>query len=261
MTEMPLGSRLIVAVDYDPKKSGGIKGVKEKIFGLAYELEGTGVIFKVNSSLRALGYELIEDLHNLGIEVFADLKLIDIPNTMAIDGRMLREVKPEIVTVMGCAGAEGIIACREALGPDIEILVVTVLTTTNTIDSELLFGCSSKAGVVKFAQIAQLAGATGLILSSKEIELFSGRSEITLDMNAPNFRPEWTFVKDDDQISERAITLFEAFKGGAKRAVMGRPILNAGPNDKGLPQSPREAVERSLEEIQTGLDARAELND
>ena len=140
-------------------------------------------------------------------------------------------------------------------------MVVTVLTTTNTIDSELLFGCSSKAGVVKFAQIAQLAGATGLILSSKEIELFSNRREISLDMNAPNFRPDWTFIKDDDQISERAITLFEAFKGGAKRAVMGRPILNAEPNDEGLPQSPREAVERSLEEIKTGLDVRAERVD
>ena len=47
--------------------------------------------------------------------------------------------------------------------------------------------------------------------------------------------------------------LHKAIENGAERIVMGRPIIKARPNDKGLPQNPREAVERTLKEIQAGL--------
>ena len=58
---------------------------------LATYLKGTNVFLKLNSSLRKLGYEIIEELHDMGIRVFADLKFIDIPNTMENDGKSLRE--------------------------------------------------------------------------------------------------------------------------------------------------------------------------
>ena len=259
MSSLPLSERLIVAADYSPIKYGGIEGARKKVLDLARELEGTGVYIKINSILRASGYSLIDDLHKLGVKVFADLKLNDIKNTMSTDAEMLAEVKPEIVTVMGSAGIEGIKAVQEILGDDTEVLVVTVLTSLDDDESQLIFGCSTSAGVLKFARMAQLAGASGLILSPAEIGILKSKPEITLSMNAPNFRPEWSFIKDDDQNADRSLTIVEAFKNGAERAVMGRAIINAEPNGEGFPQNPREAVIFTLRDIEEGLILREEL--
>ncbi len=243
--------RLIVAADYSPKEYGGINGVKETVLSLANNLKGLGVYIKVNSVLRAVGYDLITRLHDLGLKVFADLKLIDIPNTMATDGEMLAQVKPEILTVMCCAGIDGMNATQKAIGETTEVLGVTVLTSLNEEECQAIFTCSTKAGVLRFARMAQLAGLGGLILSPKEVEILKNRFELMLSLNTPGIRPEWAIVEGDDQA--RVLTPVKAIKGGSERIVMGRPIVKAAPNDKGLPQTPREAVERTLEEIRQGL--------
>ena len=253
MKELKVEERLIVAADYSPKKYGGIQGVENRVLALAEELKGLGVYIKINSVLRAVGYSLIVKLRDLGLKVFADLKLIDIPNTMGTDGEMLAEVKPEILTVMCCAGIEGMNAIQKVLAGTTEILGVTVLTSLNEEECQAIFTCSTKAGVLKFARMAQLAGLGGLILSPKEIDVLSNRFELTLSLNTPGMRPEWSFVEGDDQA--RVLTPLQAIKNGAQRIVMGRPITGAGPNDKGLPQSPEEAVQRTLEEIRTGLNS------
>lgn len=252
MSNIPIGERLIVAADYSPAKYGGIVGARRKVLNLAWELEGTGIYFKVNSVLRAYGYDLVNDLHKLGIKVFADLKLNDIPNTMRTDAEMLAEVRPEIVTVMGSAGIKGIKTVKEVLGDATEVLVVTVLTSLDDNKCQQIFGCSTDAGVLKFARIAQSAGADGLILSPADIGILKGKPEITLPMNAPNFRPKWSFVENDDQNPDRSLTIVEAFKNGLERAVMGRAIIDA--------QSPREAVMLTLEEIEEGLALREKLS-
>lgn len=252
MSDISIGERLIVAADYSPAKYGGIKGARRKVLNLAWELEGTGVYFKLNSVLRAYGYDLVNDLHKLGIKVFADLKLNDIPNTMRTDAEMLAEVRPEIVTVMGCAGIEGIRAVKEILGDDTEVLVVTVLTSLGDDECQMSFGCSASDGVLKFARMAQLAGADGLILSPTEIELVKNYPAITLPMNAPNFRPKWSSIENDDQNPDRSLTITEAFRNGLRRAVMGRAIIDA--------QSPREAVMLTFEEIKEGLALREKLS-
>lgn len=250
--ELTAAERLIVAADYSPKEFGGIAGVREKVMALAQELEGLGVYIKVNSILRALGYSLIERLHDLGLKVFADLKLIDIPKTMEIDGEMLAEVKPEILTVMCCAGVDGMNAVQKNIGGDTEILGVTVLTSLNEEECQAIFTCSTKAGVLRFSRMAQLAGLGGLILSPKEIDILNKRFELTLSLNTPGIRPEWSFIEGDDQT--RVLTPIKAIQMGAKRIVMGRPITRAKPNDDSFfPQNPREAVQRTIEEIQAGL--------
>jgi len=251
MKELKPEERLIVAADFSPGEFGGIKGVEKKVLALAEELEGFGVYIKVNAVLRALGYGLIVKLHDLGLKVFADLKLIDIPNTMRIDSEFLAQVKPEILTVMCCAGIDGMNAVQHVLGDKTEILGVTVLTSLNEEECQGIFTCSTKAGVLRFARMAQLAGLGGLILSPKEVDVLKGRFELTLSLNTPGIRPVWSLVEGDDQ--SRVLTPQKAIKNGAVRIVMGRPIVKAEPNDKGLPQSPREAVERTLEEIKAGL--------
>lgn len=256
---LKLGERLIVAADYSPKKFDGIQGVRDKVMALAQDLEGLGVYIKLNSVLRAVGYGLITQLHDFGLKVVADLKLIDILNTMRTDGEMLAEVKPEMLTVMCCAGIDGMHAVQETLGDSTEILGVTVLTSLGEEECQAIFTCSTKAGVLKFARMAQLAGLGGLILSPKEVDILNERFELTLSLNTPGIRPKWALVKKDDQV--RVLTLQEAIENGVDRVVVGRPIINAWPNDEGRPQNPREATELALEEIQAGLDALKEKED
>ena len=250
---MKVEERLIVAADYSPKQFGGIEGVKKKVLSLAQELEGLGVYIKVNSVLRAVGYGLINELHDMGLKVFADLKLIDIPFTMGIDGQMLNEVKPEILTVMCCAGIDGMNTACKAL-PDTEILGVTVLTSLNEEECSAIFSCSSKAGVLKFARMAQLAGLGGIILSPMELAILNQRFELVLSLNTPGIRFGDDEIKNDDQA--RKLPPGVAIKNGAQRLVVGRLITGAKPNNKGLPQNPREAAERMLKEIREGLGRR-----
>lgn len=240
--------RLIVAADYDPDKHGGRTGVKKKVLELAKILEGTGVYIKVNSIARACGYDLIDELHALGLRVFVDLKLIDIPKTMRFDGSFLREAKPEIVTVMCCAGIDGMNAVKEWIGNNTEVLGVTVLTSLNEEECQAIFTCSTKAGVLRFSRMAQLAGLGGLILSPKESKIVKGRFELVLSINNPGIRPGWAFVAEDDQ--SRILTPCEAIKNGADRLVIGRPITQA--------EDPREAVLKTIEEIKAGLKQRRE---
>jgi orotidine-5'-phosphate decarboxylase len=107
--------RLIVAADFRPPKedvwlengsypgenimcSSKIDWVHRQVIQLAEKLRGTGVYLKVNSALRACGYKLISEINSLGLRVFADLKLNDIPNTLTDDGVLLRQTKPGLAS-------------------------------------------------------------------------------------------------------------------------------------------------------------------
>jgi orotidine-5'-phosphate decarboxylase len=217
---------------------------------------GTGVIIKINSALRACGLKLIRELHDRGLRVMADLKLNDIYETMSIDASVLAPYKPEFLTVMCSAEIDGIEIVRRALAGITEVLGVTVLTSFDEEECQSVYGCSAKAGVLRFARMARLAGLAGLILSPQEAEMLTKHPELSaLSLNTPGIRPAWALVKGDDQA--RVMTPAKAIVAGAERIVVGRPILNAAPNDEGFPASPLEAVKRTLEEIDEGLKARA----
>lgn len=236
---MEANERLIVAADFDPRKEGSTRLVYERVIGLAKELEGLGVLIKVNSILRAHGYSLISNLHDLGLQVFADLKLIDIPNTMETDGAMLAGYRPEILTVMCCAGIDGMHKVQETVGESTEVLGVTVLTSLDEEECQAIFTCSTKAGVLRFSRMAQLAGLGGLILSPQEANMLTEHQELVLGLNTPGIRPSWSLVSGEDQA--RVMTPGKAIAAGVKRLVIGRPVTQA--------ESPRDAVERTLEEI------------
>ncbi|MDP3985176.1 MAG: orotidine 5'-phosphate decarboxylase / HUMPS family protein [bacterium] len=252
---MNVAERLIVAADFDPRTCGGATGVKVKVMALARALEGTGVIIKVNSVLRALGYDLIRHLHDFGLKVFADLKIVDIAKTLEYDGAFLAECKPAIVTVMGAADVDGIHALKKAIGADTEVLAVTVLTSHDDNESFALYGCPASAGVLRFARLAKLGGADGLILSPQELSIVTKKPELAgMTFNTPGIRPSWSIVPGDDQ--KRVANVGDALLAGADRIVVGRPILNAKPNDQDLPANPREAVLRTLASIENAVAVR-----
>lgn len=247
---MRIQDRLVVAADFNPNEYGGRKGVRKEVLKLARNLKDTGVYLKVNSILRAWGYELIETIHNYGLRVFADLKLSDIPNTLGQDADLLNEVKPEIVTVMCNSEINALLEVRKRLALDIEVLGVTILTSLDEERCQSVYGCSTKAGVLRFARMAQLAKLNGLVLSPLELKVIKSHKEITLMCNTPGIRPEWNLVDSDDQA--RVMTPGKAIQSGADRLIIGRPITWAG-KKPGKIKNSREAVEFTLDEIEEAL--------
>jgi orotidine-5'-phosphate decarboxylase len=241
--------RLIVAADFKPEadmKFPNIMGatrrawVWNQVIALAEKLEGTGACLKINSALRACGYDLIDEIHACGLLVFADLKLFDIKETLSIDGMFLRESKPELLTVVCSAGVDSMIALKLEL-PDTEILGVQVLTNLKEEDTMNMFGCTINDAVLKFAKIAQLGKTDGLISSGKEVAMLKENFGEYLSLNTPAIRPLWAVVKNDDQNQKRTMTPAEAITAGADRIVVGRPITQA--------KDPYDAVMRTIDEI------------
>ena len=232
--------RLIVAADFKPTLSNGREEVKTKVGSLARDLVGTGVCIKVNSALRACGYELITLIQSYGLKVFADLKLYDISETLATDGALLYKVKPELLTVVCSTGMKAMKELKAQL-PNTEVLGVTVLTSHTNDDCQEMFSCSTEEAVVRFARQAERAGVDGFISSPKEVEILRKMFGISMSINTPGIRPVWAIVPGDDQNPERIMTPAKAIKAGADRIIIGRPIISA--------KNPYDAVMQTIEEI------------
>lgn len=232
--------RLIVAADFLPEPPAGRLWAHSKIMELAKSLKGTGVTIKLNSDLRTWGAGLIDEIHACGLAFFADLKLIDIPETLRRDGLFLSELKPELVTVMCVAGVESMKALKAAL-PKTEVLGVTVLTHLTEADVQTMFNCTIQQGVLRFWNTAKQAGIDGLISSPKEASMLRSIVGDGITLNTPAIRPAWSLVANDDQNTKRVMTPRDAIRAGADRIVVGRPIVQA--------TDPYAAVMRTIEEI------------
>ena len=237
--------RLIVAADFTPESCiAADSWIRSKVLTLAYSLRETGVIIKINSALRACGYNLIDEIHGYGLQVFADLKLIDIPNTLATDGILLRDKKPELLTIMCVAGIPSMRALKKEL-PGTEILGITVLTSLKADEVRKQYGCSTQDAVRRLAQLAQEANIGGLVSSAHEVEYLRDLLGQQFTLNTPAIRPEWASVTGDDQNINRVMTPARAIRAGADRIVIGRPITQA--------DNPLDAVKRTIEEIKSAL--------
>ena len=238
--------RLIVAADFkpDPSKGQGVEWAYDKLLDLADELHGLGVVIKVNSILRAVGYEAITKIQHRNLKVFPDLKLDDISETMSIDGKFLRNYSPYMVTAKCSAGAKGLRAIKAEL-PDTEVLGVTVLTTFDDEECAEVYDAGVTETALRLAKIAVQAGLDGLISSPAELELFRGIIDDNLSRNAPGVRFAGATVRGDDQNPDRVMTPAKAIRMGADRIVMGRPITQA--------ENPRDAVMRAIDEIASAL--------
>ena len=246
MKTLTPAERLIVGADFKPTAPNGREWVRSKVLELADKLKGTGVCLKVNSALRACGYRLIDEIHERGLRVFADLKLIDISETLATDGVILREAKPELLTVICTAGSAAIAALKAEL-PDTEVLGVTVLTSLNDVDTDSMFRATVKESAVKFALVGESAGVDGFICSAKEVETIRAalNNPHKMTINTPAIRPSWSVVKGDDQNSDRAVTPERALEIGADRIVVARPIVRA--------ENPYDATMRTIDEIERAI--------
>jgi len=186
------------------------------------ELRTTGTILKVNDLLFKEGFELIRELSVYG-RVMADLKLHDIPNTVANTCIALAQYNPWAVTIHSSGSKEMMEAAVNALRTsDTKVLAVTVLTSFDEKTCEGVYGRKPWDQVKTLAQIAHEAGVHGLVCSPEEVE---GLRKIYPNMLlvTPGVRSE--NIAHGDQA--RVATPKVATERGANYLVMGRQILRS----------------------------------
>ncbi|WP_405151803.1 orotidine-5'-phosphate decarboxylase [Sphaerisporangium sp. NBC_01403] len=158
-----------------------------------------------------------------GIQVFLDLKLHDIPNTVAGAARAVARLKPAILTVHAAGGRAMIQAAVES-APNTVIAAVTALTSLSEADLERIGvrGPASDA-VRRLAVEAVGAGAQALVCSPREVAAVRAEVGPGITLITPGVRP----AGSDTQDQARVATPEQAIADGADLLVIGRPITGA----------------------------------
>ena len=222
--------RLIVALDFP---------TQAKALALVSVLSGSVSTYKIGLQLyTAAGPGIVQAVAATGAKIFLDLKLHDIPNTVAKAVTAAGELGVQMLTVHLSGGSAMLKAAVEGKPAHLALLGVTVLTSsTQQTLSET--GVDSDLGdqVVRLADLGKNSGVDGLITSPHEVGLLRARLGPEITLVTPGVRPAWAAA--DDQ--KRFTTPLQALKGGADYLVVGRPITAAA--------DPRAAVERVVEEM------------
>jgi orotidine-5'-phosphate decarboxylase len=171
------------------------------------------------------GAEGVSSIKNeFGVDIFLDLKLHDIPNTVSSAAKAISAINPRFLTVHASGGAAMIKAAVDAV-PHIDITAVTILTSLSEEDLfEIGFAQSALESVVALSNLAVRSGARAIVSSPLEIEAI--RSSVGVDsiIITPGVRPADS-LGGDDQV--RTMTPHQAIKAGANFLVIGRPITGA----------------------------------
>lgn len=163
-----------------------------------------------------------------GVPIFLDLKLHDIPNTVAGAIRSILPLKPTMLTVHASGGPDMIRAAKDAASqaesPAL-ILAVTVLTSLDQAGLKAVgIDRSPRDQVIQLAEMAISSGADGLVCSPQEVSALRGVLGPAVKLIVPGIRP--TGSSRDDQA--RTMTPREAVVAGADWIVVGRPITSSG---------------------------------
>ena len=172
-----------------------------------------------------------------GIEIFLDLKLHDIPNTVAGACRSVADIDPKFLTVHASGGSKMISAASSTL-PNVEITAVTILTS---LDQEQMITMGLNENIetltLSLAKNAVNSGARAIVSSPQEVSLLRKHLGEKVTLITPGVRPSG--ADRDDQ--ERVMTPREAIDAGADFVVIGRPITKASD-----PKQAAEAITASL---------------
>lgn len=158
-----------------------------------------------------------------GLPIFLDLKLHDIPNTVASAMRALAPLQPAIVTVHA-GGGRAMLEQAKAAAPDrTKVVAVTVLTSLDASDLQSIgVGGAPAEQVERLALLARDSGLDGIVCSGAEVGAAS-RSWPDGYFVVPGVRPEGSGAADQ----KRVVTPRAALDSGASVLVIGRPITQA----------------------------------
>jgi orotidine-5'-phosphate decarboxylase len=222
--------KIIVALDVPSKKEA---------LGLVDQLREQVSIFKIGLQLYAAeGPGIVRAVLGTGAKVFLDLKLHDIPNTVAKAIESAGSLGAQMLTVHLSGGAEMIRAAVAAAGDKVSVLGVTVLTsaTEETLGET---GVSGKVAdqVARLARLGVQNGIRGIVASAHEIKMLRTEFDGKIKIVVPGIRPQWAAAGDQ----KRILTPREALDAGADYLVIGRPIVAHA--------DPREAVQKIISEL------------
>lgn len=195
---------------------------------LARELHGTCQWVKVGLELFiAAGQSMVEELVEQGFSVFLDLKLHDIPNTVAGAVRSAATTGASLLTVHASGGPAMLTAAVEAaakLPNSPRPLAVTVLTNMDARQLAAVGVLSSPSEqVLRLARAAQACGINGFVCSAEEVGLLRRELGKEAFLVVPGIRPSGSSHDDQKRIAPPG----DAIRSGADALVIGRPITQA----------------------------------
>ncbi|MGC1469263.1 MAG: orotidine-5'-phosphate decarboxylase [Sphingorhabdus sp.] len=171
----------------------------------------------------ANGHHGVHEVQKLGLPIFLDLKLHDIPNTVAKAMQAINTLEPAIVTIHASGGRAMMEDAKAAAGSHTKVVGVTVLTSLDG-DDLASMGVSGDphAQVERLAALAQEAGLDGIVCSGQEVK--SARKAWKDGFFVvPGLRPAGASTADQ----KRIVTPRQARDDGASVLVIGRPITKA----------------------------------
>jgi orotidine-5'-phosphate decarboxylase len=172
----------------------------------------------------AHGHHGVLELHKLGLPIFLDLKLHDIPNTVASAMQAIHLLEPSIVTVHASGGRAMMEDAKAAAGENCKVVAVTVLTSLD--DSDLAaIGVNGDTHdqALRLAELAHQAGLDGIVCSGQEVGAVRRQWKDGYFV-VPGLRLDSGKAKGDQK---RTVTPREARDAGASVLVIGRPISRA----------------------------------
>ena len=223
-------SKIIVALDVPTQKAA---------LALVEHLRPEISFFKIGLQLyTAAGPEVVRTVAASGAKVFLDLKLHDIPNTVASAVESAGAFGVQMLTIHLSGGSAMVAAAVRSRREGMALLGVTVLTSIDAA-SLLETGVADPVEdqVLRLARLGTAAGIDGIVASPQEVKRLRSQLGEKIVLVIPGIRPAGSELGDQ----KRTMTPREAFAAGADYLVIGRPIT-AHPN-------PKEAVAALLDEI------------
>lgn len=171
----------------------------------------------------ANGRHGVREMTTFGLPIFLDLKLHDIPNTVAKAVQALRSLKPAILTVHAAGGRAMMEDAKAAAPEGTRVVGVTVLTSLDGEDlASVGLDADPHAQVQRLTLLAKEAGLDGVVCSGNEVKAMHKLWPKGFFV-VPGVRPSNGHVGDQ----KRVVTPREALDGGASILVVGRPITHA----------------------------------
>lgn len=176
----------------------------------------------------AYGPNYVREVAGMGFDIFLDLKLHDIPNTVAKAVESLGPLPIKMLTLHTAGGGEmmrAALAAQQKSNPDLLLLGVTVLTSMDAAGlAEIGVATAPEQQVARLGRLAADSGIRGLVCSPLEVSLLRRELPAHLQLVTPGIRPASEQGADDQK---RVMTPAEAARAGSTHIVVGRPILKA----------------------------------
>lgn len=219
-------------------------GSKRECLQLAERLADFSDKIWLKVGLRAYlrdGAGFIEELKKLGnFKIFLDLKLYDIPNTMADAAEEIAKIGVDMINVHASSGKRAMATVMERLDKLNSrplVLAVSVLTSFDQVEFSAVYEQNLSDAVCKFSVMSYQAGLDGMVCSAFESRLIKDATSANFITLCPGVRPFGESAADQKRVADLGV----AREAGADFIVVGRPIYQSA--------DPREICERILGQI------------